>query len=79
MLGMVQSLNVSVANAIILYEAQRQRMAAGLYDTIHLSPEVYEKTLFEWMYPDLAELCRKKGFSYPPLDEHGDVAGELPR
>ena len=32
MLGMTQSLNVSVANAVILYEAQRQRALAGCYD-----------------------------------------------
>ena len=32
MSGMVQSLNVSVAAAVILYEAQRQREAAGLYE-----------------------------------------------
>jgi tRNA (guanosine-2'-O-)-methyltransferase len=31
MRGMVQSLNVSVAAAIILHEAQRQRVAAGMY------------------------------------------------
>ena len=30
MVGMVQSLNVSVATAVILYEAQRQREQAGL-------------------------------------------------
>ena len=29
MIGMVQSLNVSVASALILYEAQRQRQNAG--------------------------------------------------
>jgi len=32
MMGMVQSLNVSVATAITLYEAQRQRDNAGMYD-----------------------------------------------
>ncbi len=31
MIGMVQSLNVSVASALILYEAQRQRQNAGVY------------------------------------------------
>jgi tRNA (guanosine-2'-O-)-methyltransferase len=31
MVGMVQSLNVSVAGAVCLYEAFRQRLAAGLY------------------------------------------------
>ncbi len=32
MRGMVQSLNVSVAAAVILYEAQRQRTLKGFYD-----------------------------------------------
>ncbi|MBF4212427.1 tRNA (guanosine(18)-2'-O)-methyltransferase TrmH, partial [Pseudomonas donghuensis] len=32
MIGMVQSLNVSVASALILYEAQRQRQNAGMYE-----------------------------------------------
>jgi len=32
MLGMVQSLNVSVAAAVVLYEALRQRRAVGRYD-----------------------------------------------
>ena len=32
MMGMVESLNVSVAAAVFLYEALRQRQAAGLYN-----------------------------------------------
>jgi tRNA (guanosine-2'-O-)-methyltransferase len=32
MMGMVQSLNVSVAAAVTLYEALRQRVSAGRYD-----------------------------------------------
>lgn len=39
MLGMVQSLNVSVASAAILFEAQRQRLAAGMYAAPQLSGE----------------------------------------
>ena len=39
MLGMVQSLNVSVAAAAILFEAQRQRLAAGMYAEPQLSRE----------------------------------------
>ncbi len=34
MLGMIQSLNISVACAISLYEAMRQRRLAGRYDAI---------------------------------------------
>lgn len=37
MLGMVQSLNVSVAAAVVLFEAQRQRLEAGMYDEPRLS------------------------------------------
>ena len=55
MYGMSQSLNVSVANAVILYEAQRQRAAKGMYDTPQLSDEVIEKTLKKWAYDDIIE------------------------
>ncbi len=34
MMGVSQSLNVSVACAIVLYEAQRQRQAAGMYGAV---------------------------------------------
>jgi len=39
MMGMVQSLNVSVAAAVILHEAWRQRWTRGMYDRPSLSPE----------------------------------------
>ncbi|MDR2051755.1 MAG: RNA methyltransferase [Deltaproteobacteria bacterium] len=39
MYGMIQSFNVSVAAALILYEASRQRAAAGLYDRPSCSGE----------------------------------------
>ena len=45
MFGMVQSLNVSVATAVVLYEILRQRRIQGLYDTTSLSPENYETIL----------------------------------
>ena len=34
MFGMVESLNVSVATAVILYEAARQRILAGKYPAL---------------------------------------------
>jgi len=49
MLGMVQSLNVSVAAAVILFEAQRQRLEAGLYDAPRLDPELYQQILEDWL------------------------------
>ncbi|MCS7161989.1 MAG: tRNA (guanosine(18)-2'-O)-methyltransferase TrmH [Bacteroidia bacterium] len=50
MYGMVQSLNVSVAAAVLLYEAQRQRAAAGLYAKRRLSPAEKARLLEEWRY-----------------------------
>jgi tRNA (guanosine-2'-O-)-methyltransferase len=55
MYGMSQSLNVSVANAVILYEAQRQRNLKGMYDKPQLPPEIIEKTLKKWAYDDIIE------------------------
>ncbi len=49
MMGMVQSLNVSVAAAVILFEAQRQRLQAGFYSQPRLSPERYAEVLEHWM------------------------------
>ncbi len=46
--GMIQSLNVSVATAVILYEAQRQRLVSGMYDKSELPSEAIEKTIDEW-------------------------------
>ena len=71
MMGLTESLNVSVATALILFEAQHQRQAVGMYDTCQIDPDTYTKTLFEWCYPDIAQYCREKGISYPELDEDG--------
>lgn len=48
MRGMIQSLNVSVATAVILYEVQRQRTLKGLYDKPNLSEEEIEKLIDQW-------------------------------
>lgn len=71
--GMVASLNVSVAAALILYEARRQRESAGLYDRRRIPDAEYRRTLFEWAHPDLARRCREKGLPYPPLDADGNL------
>ncbi len=49
MVGMVQSLNVSVASAVCLYEALRQRMAAGAYDAPRLSADVLARMEQDWL------------------------------
>ncbi|GAB1410517.1 RNA methyltransferase [Desulfovibrionales bacterium] len=48
MFGMVQSLNVSVAAATLLYEAMRQRRAAGMYDTCRFSQEHRQAVYADW-------------------------------
>jgi len=71
--GMVDSLNVSVAAALILFEAQRQRKLAGMYATSRLPEDVFQKTLFEWAHPVLARFYRAKKLPYPPLRADGEV------
>jgi tRNA (guanosine-2'-O-)-methyltransferase len=48
MRGMIQSLNVSVATAVILYEVQRQRTLKGLYDKPNFPEEEIEKLIDQW-------------------------------
>jgi len=73
MVGMVQSLNVSVACSVVLYEAQRQRQLAGLYDTPRISEERRQRTLFEGGHPIFAKACIRKGLPYPHIDEDGQI------
>lgn len=72
MQGLVRSLNVSVAAALLLFEAQRQRCAAGLYDRRRLPEEAFRARLFEWAYPREARILRESGGNYPDLDEDGN-------
>ncbi|BBD08008.1 TrmH family RNA methyltransferase [Desulfovibrio ferrophilus] len=48
MMGMVQSLNVSVAAAVILYEAWRQRNVKGMYDRPSYGADEVEAMIEEW-------------------------------
>lgn len=48
MFGMVQSLNVSVAAAIILYEAMRQRQAVGRYASSSFPKKRLEELYANW-------------------------------
>lgn len=72
MMGMVESFNVSVACAILLAEAQRQRLAAGHYQHTKLPAEQMQRLRFEWMHPKLATYYQRRGENYPLLDEDGD-------
>ncbi len=47
-MGMIQSLNISVACAVSLYEAFRQKLVAGHYNQQSLSDSEYEALSREW-------------------------------
>ena len=76
MMGMVQSLNVSVAAALVLYEAQRQRTIAGMYNTQQLPEQECQALAFQNGYPRLFKLCQRKGLALPPINSHGEIAAD---
>lgn len=49
MVGMVQSLNLSVSVAVVLYEAFRQRQALGRFGKTGLSPAEFEAFKEKWL------------------------------
>lgn len=49
MQGMVESLNISVSCAVTLYEAMRQRMARGMYETPQLPESQLDAMLQDWI------------------------------
>ena len=79
MMGVTQSLNVSVACAIVLYEALRQRQAAGMYGRLRLAGDSLERQRFEWLHPAVAKFCQQRKLAYPELDEEGEIIGQIPR
>ena len=69
MAGMVESLNVSVATALILFAAKAQREQAGMYDQCRVNKVDYERILFEWAYPRVAKVLAAQNKPYPKIDE----------
>jgi len=49
MLGMVQSLNLSVSVGIVLYEAMKQRLAKGFYQRRRLPPAEFRRLRDLWL------------------------------
>lgn len=49
--GIIRSLNISVACAVTLYEAYRQKFIAGHYNNTRLTPAAYESLLESWGKP----------------------------
>ena len=73
MSGLVQSLNVSVATAIILYEAYHQKQRAGHYAQRKLDDASFKTLLFEWVHPQVANYCRNKKLPYPDINEQAEL------
>jgi tRNA (guanosine-2'-O-)-methyltransferase len=48
--GIIRSLNISVACAVTLYEAYRQKALAGHYDKAKLNGEVLKELMDKWGY-----------------------------
>ena len=50
--GIIRSLNISVACAVTLYEAYRQKTVAGHYDKAKLNGEVLKDLMDKWGYEE---------------------------
>lgn len=74
MMGMTQSLNVSVAAALILYEAQRQRQDAGMYLNTQLPEDLRQRILFRGGHSLVYKQWQEHGeLPYPEIDEQGEI------
>jgi tRNA (guanosine-2'-O-)-methyltransferase len=51
-MGIIQSLNISVACAVSIYEAMRQKMKAGHYEKASLPPAQMDALLEQWGFED---------------------------
>tara|TARA_Y100001968_G_scaffold332555_1_gene391207 strand:+ start:2259 stop:2984 length:726 start_codon:yes stop_codon:yes gene_type:complete len=81
MRGMVQSLNVSVAAATLLFEALRQRKKEGMIpeNGEGIQKDLYDKKIFEWAYPEVAKWCNDQDREYPKINSQGSIIETLPR
>lgn len=73
MVGMVRSLNVSVAAGILLAEAQRQRQLAGLYARRRIDQTTWDHCFFSWAHPRLRAFCEHYRIPFPALGDDGEV------
>jgi len=53
--GIIRSLNISVACAVTLYEAYRQKILAGHYDSTKLNGNVLKELMDKWGYEHINE------------------------
>ena len=77
--GMGTSLNVSVAAALLLFEAQRQRRAAGFYDAPRLDPAGLRADPLRVDLPGIAARAGSGGRPTRRWAEDGEILGAVPR
>ncbi len=58
--GMIKSLNISVACAVSLYEAFRQKKSVGHYDTMQLDTEIINGLMEKWDVPKFEKRLEAK-------------------
>lgn len=73
MVGMVESLNVSVAAGIILSHVQYQRQQQGLYARQRIDQQTHDRLFFEWAHEKVRDFCNANRLEYPPLREDGEI------
>jgi tRNA (guanosine-2'-O-)-methyltransferase len=78
MICMMQLLNVSVASAVILCKALRQRQNACLYHRKHSmrDEEEQQRLLFEGGYPVQAKVAKRKELPKLHINDRGQVVAE---
>lgn len=78
MYGATQSLNVSVASAVVLYEAQRQRQQAGLYDNPRQSIPTHDRNemLFAALHPTFYRQCVERKLMLPEIGPEGEIQAD---
>jgi len=63
-MGIIQSLNISVACAVSIYEAMRQKMVAGHYNQASLPKEQMDSLLTQWGFeteePEVYKVFKEK-------------------
>jgi tRNA (guanosine-2'-O-)-methyltransferase len=63
-MGIIQSLNISVACAVSIYEAMRQKMVAGHYNQASLPKEQMDSLLSQWGFeteePEIYKVFKEK-------------------
>lgn len=61
-MGIIQSLNISVACAVSIYEALRQKTNAGHYNKTRLDANTYQQLLEEWGFKEQEEQANNQSF-----------------